>query len=103
MNLESLELRDNAVRSLPSSAAGLTGLHLLDLGGNLLDQVVRCRVLYFDSVLLNLLCNFFNVIFTIPWYGVEYSDVFVGSYASISQKHTSKLHQLVLTNTCCSV
>ena len=46
-NLESLELRDNAIRSLPSSAACLTDLQLLDLGGNLLNQVVSHRDLYF--------------------------------------------------------
>jgi len=40
--LESLELRDNVIRCLPPSAAALVNLRFLDVGGNLLDQVVSC-------------------------------------------------------------
>jgi len=39
-NLESLELRDNLLRSLPGSMVYLVNLKLLDVGGNLLENVV---------------------------------------------------------------
>jgi len=48
-NLESLEIRDNALRYLPSSTATLINLRFLDVGGNLLEHVVSQRTLLKDS------------------------------------------------------
>ena len=48
-NLESLEIRDNALRYLPSSTATLINLRFLDVGGNLLEQVVSQQTLPKDG------------------------------------------------------
>lgn len=39
-NLESLELRENMLKSLPESISHLTKLERLDLGGNNIDELV---------------------------------------------------------------
>ena len=40
-NLESLELRENLLKYLPSSLAFLVKLKTLDLGSNMIDELVR--------------------------------------------------------------
>jgi len=44
VNLEVLELRENLIRLLPSSLGSLGRLQSLDLGSNLIDDLV-CRVI----------------------------------------------------------
>jgi len=39
-SLENMELRDNVLKTLPSSMASLTKLRVLDLGSNLLEDLV---------------------------------------------------------------
>jgi len=55
-NLESLEIRDNALCYLPSSTATLINLRFLDVGGNLLEQVVSQRTLVIVSVSAGFTC-----------------------------------------------
>ena len=46
-SLENMELRDNVLKTLPSSMASLTKLRVLDLGSNLLEDLVsRLMTLY---------------------------------------------------------
>jgi len=52
VNLEVLELRDNLIRFLPASLGSLTRLQSLDLGSNLIDILVRDRVLRHCRVLV---------------------------------------------------
>jgi len=52
VNLEVLELRDNLIRFLPASLGSLTRLQSLDLGSNLIDILVRDRVLRHCGVLV---------------------------------------------------
>jgi Leucine-rich repeat (LRR) protein len=41
-NLETIELRENMLKTLPASMASLTKLLTLDLGGNMFDELVSC-------------------------------------------------------------
>jgi len=50
VNLEVLELRDNLIRLLPSSLGCLTRLQSLDLGSNLIDNVVCACVLNMSQI-----------------------------------------------------
>lgn len=45
-NLETLELRENLLKYLPSSLARLSKLRILDLGDNMLEELVREFWLY---------------------------------------------------------
>ena len=42
-NLESLELRENLIKYLPASLSCLVKLKTLDLGSNLIDELVTLR------------------------------------------------------------
>jgi len=41
-SLESMELRDNLLKTLPTSMSSLAKLRVLDLGCNLLEDLVSC-------------------------------------------------------------
>jgi len=43
-SLESMELRDNVLKTLPASMSSLTKLRVLDLGSNLLEDLVSLHL-----------------------------------------------------------
>lgn len=63
-NLETLELRDNLLKFLPQSLANLSKLRVLDLGSNLLDDLVSLLLLFKISQFSVLFSYIFSSVLT---------------------------------------
>ena len=59
-NLESLELRENLMKFLPLSLAKLSKLRVLDLGSNLLDDLVSYYLFGLSFKILSVVLIKFN-------------------------------------------
>ena len=60
LNLTSLELRENLLKSLPESVARLTKLERLDIGDNDIEELVSCDHLFhkthYNGIFRKLFC-----------------------------------------------
>lgn len=62
LNLESLELRENLIKTLPESLSQLTKLQRLDLGDNEIDELVsRCITYFRTASKCKLYCSFTKI------------------------------------------
>ena len=66
-NLQSLELRENLIRTLPPSLAQLTKLERLDLGDNEIEELVRLKLIDIEQKICTANVCYINIMKTVVY------------------------------------